>query len=93
MPSLLHCAGDLHERTCVWMGLKCEKRYWASYSGQSRADRGSGSRSSSSVWGGWRSGRMRPLKDMGSVVSACSQVSDTALRACSSSSIRPPGKT
>ncbi len=65
--------------TCVWIGLKCEKRYWASNSGQSRADRGSGSRSSSSVWGGCFSGRIRLLKDMGKVASAWSQVSETAL--------------
>ena len=68
------------EGTCVWMGLKWVKRYWASYSGQSRAERGRGSRSSSSVCGGCLSGRISPLKDIGSVASACSHVSDTALQ-------------
>ena len=67
--------------TCVWMGLKWEKRYMASKGGQPRADLGRGSKSSSSVWGGWRSGSTRPLKLMACVDSAPSQSSDTALQA------------
>ena len=66
--------------TCVCMGLKCEKRYMASKAGQPRADTGRGSRSSKSVWGGCTSGKMRPLKLIGSKASAPSHVSDTALR-------------
>ena len=67
-------------RACVWMGLKWEKRYSASNAGQSSADSGSGSRSSSSVCGGWRSGRIRPLKEIASSASAPSQSSEMALR-------------
>ena len=67
-------------RACVWMGLKWEKRYSASNAGQSSADSGSGSRSSSSVCGGCRSGRIRPLKEIASSASAPSQSSEMALR-------------
>ncbi|KAA6424102.1 MAG: hypothetical protein FRX49_06061 [Trebouxia sp. A1-2] len=54
-------------------GLKWEKEYMA------WADRGRGSRSSSSVWGGCLSGRIRFLKDTVRKASAPSQESATAL--------------
>ena len=50
--------------------------YW----GLLRAERGKGSKSSSSVWGGCFSGKMRFLKDMVRKASAPSHESDTALQ-------------
>mmetsp|Transcript_39769 Transcript_39769/g.98312 ORF Transcript_39769/g.98312 Transcript_39769/m.98312 type:complete len:205 (-) Transcript_39769:3824-4438(-) len=66
-------------KACVWIGLKCVKR--PSKSGASSAPTaatGSGCRSSSSVCGGYFSGRIRWRKEMGSTVSAPSHRSLTA---------------
>jgi len=60
------------EKTCVWIGLKCVKAGVLAHS----AETGSGRRSSSSVCGGYFSGRMRWQKETGSVVSAPSQLSE-----------------
>ena len=67
--------------TWVWMGLKVLKPlYRASKAGFLRAVMGSGCRSSSSVGGGYFSGRSRCLKDTGRVDSHCSHLSDTTCR-------------
>lgn len=62
------------------MALKWLKQYSDWKVGLSSADTGSGSRSSSSVCGGWRPGSSSPLKDSASSASAECQLSDTALQ-------------
>ena len=68
-----------HGSTCVWMALKCVKRYMAWYAALSSAERGRGSKSSKSVWGAPCPGSCRPLKDSASNASELCQLSDTAL--------------
>jgi hypothetical protein len=65
-------------RACVWIGLNVLKpRYSASNAGLRSALTGSGCRSSSSVGGGYFSGRIRCRNDTGSTASEFSHLSDT----------------
>ena len=65
------------EKVCVWIGLKWLKADSYNTAYEPIAETGSGCRSSSSVCGGYLSGRMSKRKETGKVVSAPSQRSET----------------
>ena len=79
----------------VWIGLKTFNpcaAYNFSASGQRKAVKGNGCKSSSSVWGGYLSGKIRCRKDTGSKVCALIHLSETTrmkyLSYCSSTSLK-----